>query len=163
MNILPARYQVSIVGDRLSTERNEDGTRQTTRQLTIDWMGEQHTVERDFHTDFSSYPRDFILWGVPLIMALLFGNAEFLWYWLIPLLWPAWWRIDVTGVVHDKSWRDSAWGMSLFRGNLLFLCCALSGERWRLRANILQGLAGYLILTVVAVLKTIKTKFEQSP
>ncbi len=158
MNILPAEYQVKIIDDRLATERNEDGSRQTFRQFTIEWMGEQYTVERGFHTDFSSYPRDGILWGVPLVLALIFGSAEFLWYWLIPILWPAWWRVDVTGVVHDKSWRDSSWGMSLFKGNLLFLCCALSGDRWQLRANLFQGLVGYLCLTVVAILKTIKIK-----
>lgn len=163
LNVLPEKYRVDVVGERLQVIRAHDGHRRLSRVLTFRWMGELYDVEEDFKTDYSSYPRALILWGVPVVLAWAFGSLNFLWYWLIPFFWPSWQKTDYAGIGHDKCWRDSDWKMSLFRGNNFWFCAALTGENWHNRATLPQAAAGWLILNVVAAFKTTVRKLTRSP
>jgi hypothetical protein len=153
MEILPEKWRVEIVGEPLHVKRNPDGSRSLTQPFKAKWRDEVYEVETGFTTDYSSYPRALILWGVPVVMYLL--EAHVLWYLLVPLLWPSWAKTDIAGVVHDKSWRDADWKMSLFEGNLFWFCAALTGTNIHTRATLPQGIAGYLALSVTAAAKTL--------
>ena len=153
--MLPEKYTVKIVSEKLSTVRNEDGHRSLNRELTYEWRGESYSVQESFKTDFSSYPRAWILYGVPVFLAYAFNELHFLWYWIVPILYPSWQKTDYAGVGHDKAWRDGDWNMSLWRANVFWFCAALSGRNVHTKATVLQGLAGYLALSVVALVKTV--------
>jgi len=153
--MLPDRYKVNVVSDELSTLRNEDGHRSLNRELVYEWCGQSYSVQKTFKTDFSSYPRAWILYGVPVFLAYFFNELHFLWYWIIPILYPSWQKTDYAGVGHDKAWRDGEWKMSIWRANLFWICAALSGRNIHTKATILQGLAGYIALTFVAAVKVI--------
>jgi len=154
MNILPLKFRVEVI-NRFHAVRNDDGTRTTTEIVKYRWLDKFYEVEVGFITDFSSYPRAAILWLTPAVMWLYFDNLEFLWYWAVPFFYPSQEKTEYAGIGHDKAWRDNDWSMSLFQGNLFWLCAALTGEKFRTRATIFQGVAGYIALTIAATFKKI--------
>ena len=162
MQILPEKYQVKLISGNPQYERLPDGKRLLLKPIVIEWNGEQIVLPKGKITDFSSYPRAFILWGFPVLLAIIFNSIDFLWYWLVPFLWPAWYKTDTTGTIHDIIWQCLWKTIGFLKSNLIWACGALTGAVWRLRVTPIQALAGTIGLSTFGFFVYLKKRLDDN-
>lgn len=107
-----------LIGDRLQTERQDDGRRVLLRPLTIKVDSETITVPQGTKTDFSTIP----------------------WFGRVLVRWS---KVDIAGVVHDFLYHTKPFSRS--KADRIWRLCAISGGH---RANLFQAWVAWAALRI---------------